>query len=292
MGHNHSHTNNGTTEKISVAFGLNLGFCILEFVGGYFTNSVAIMSDALHDLGDSLSLGLAWYFQKISARKRTKYFTYGYKRFSLLGAFINSMVLIIGSIFVLKESIQRISEPQSSNAKGMLILAIIGIIVNGWAVLKLRTGTSLNEKVISLHLLEDVLGWVAVLIGSFIMLYIDLPIIDPILSIGITCFVLLNVYKNLKSTFQVILQGIPRNVNGEEVRVSLLQVPGVKDIHDLHIWTMDDEYNILSVHVITNENAEIQKVKNVIKDMLKSLHIQHSTIEIETETENCELINC
>lgn len=292
MGHNHSHTNNGTTEKISVAFGLNLGFSILEFVGGYFTNSVAIMSDALHDLGDSLSLGLAWYFQKISARKRTKYFTYGYKRFSLLGAFINSMVLIIGSIFVLKESIQRISEPQSSNAKGMLILAIIGIIVNGWAVLKLRTGTSLNEKVISLHLLEDVLGWVAVLIGSFIMLYIDLPIIDPILSIGITCFVLLNVYKNLKSTFQVILQGIPRNVNGEEVRVSLLQVPGVKDIHDLHIWTMDDEYNILSVHVITNENAEIQKVKNVIKEMLKSLHIQHSTIEIETETENCELINC
>ncbi len=292
MGHNHSHPHNHTTENISIAFVLNLGFCILEFVGGFFTNSVAIMSDALHDLGDSLSLGLAWYFQKISVKKRTKYFTYGYKRFSLLGAFINSLVLIIGSIFVLKESIQRISEPQSSNAQGMLILAIIGIIINGWAVLKLKRGTSLNEKVISLHLLEDVLGWVAVLIGSLIMLFIDLPIIDPILSIGITCFVLLNVYKNLKSTFQVILQGIPSNVNEEEVRANLLQVPDVKDIHDLHIWTMDDEYNILTVHVIAKENAEIQTVKNVIKDMLKSLHIQHTTIEIETETENCELINC
>ncbi len=204
-GHHHHHTGN-----IKVAFWLNLTFCILEFAGGLFTNSVAILSDALHDLGDSFSLGLAWYFQKISQRKRDKLFSYGYKRFSLLGALINSMILLIGSVFIVREAIPRILHPETSNAQGMIIFALIGIAVNGAAVLRLKKGSSINERVISLHLIEDVLGWVAVLIAAVVMLFVDVPVLDPLLSLLITGYILYNVVKNLKQIicFLIILEDL------------------------------------------------------------------------------------
>ena len=192
--HHHGHHHHHDTENISTAFFLNLAFTIIEIIGGLMTNSVSIMSDALHDLGDSLSLGLAWYFQKVAKKGRDKTFSYGYKRFSVLGAMINAIVLVIGSVFILQESIPRLWQPETPNAQGMFWLAILGILVNGAAVLKLKKGTSLNEKVISLHLLEDVLGWAAVLIGSVLMYFFDLPIIDPLLSIGIAFFILTNVF--------------------------------------------------------------------------------------------------
>ena len=189
--HHHGHHHQHDTKNISTAFFLNLAFTIIEIIGGLMTNSVAIMSDALHDLGDSLSLGLAWYFQKVAKKGRDKTFSYGYKRFSVLGAMINAIVLVVGSVFILQETIPRLWQPETPNVQGMFWLAILGIVVNGAAVLKLQKGTSLNEKVISLHLLEDVLGWAAVLVGSVLMYFFDLPIIDPLLSIGIAIFILL-----------------------------------------------------------------------------------------------------
>jgi len=188
--HNHHHH---TTENIKVAFFLNLSFTVIELVGGLLTNSMAILSDALHDLGDSVSLGLAWYFQRIAQKKSDLSYSYGYKRFSLLGAFINSLILSVGSIFILVEAIPRLFDPKQPDASGMIILAIIGVIVNGFAVLRLKKGKSINEKVVSLHLLEDVLGWLAVLIGSIVMYFFNLPVIDSLLSIGIAIFILLNV---------------------------------------------------------------------------------------------------
>lgn len=163
--HHHSHSHHHGTKNISLAFFLNLGFCIIELIGGLLTNSVAILSDALHDFGDSVALGLAWVFQKKSEQKPDDKYTYGYRRFSLLSAIINSIILVAGSAFVLFESIKRIIEPAETNAKGMLLLAILGVAVNGVAILRLRKGGSVNERVVSLHLMEDVLGWVAVLIG-------------------------------------------------------------------------------------------------------------------------------
>ena len=196
MGHHHSHEQE-KGGNIKVAFFLNISFTIIEIIGGVLTNSVAILSDALHDLGDSLSLGLAWYFEKKSKKGRSKNFSFGYKRFSLLGALINAIVLIIGSIFILREAIPRIINPEPVDTKGMILLAILGIFVNGLAVLRLKKGTSLNEKVISLHLLGDVFGWIAVLIGAIAIYYFNSPIIDPILSFLIAGFILFNVYKNL-----------------------------------------------------------------------------------------------
>ena len=185
------------------------------------TNSVAIMSDALHDLGDSFSLGLAWFLEKFSSKKRTDQFSYGYKRFSLLGAFINAIVLLTGSIFILTKAIPRLVSPETTNARGMFLLAIFGIIVNGLAVYKTSKGKTMNEKVVSLHLLEDVLGWVAVFVISIVMMFTQVSLLDPILSIFITFYILRGVLKNLKATVLLFLQATPKNLNTEVINKEL-----------------------------------------------------------------------
>lgn len=302
MGHGHHHPEHGhhhhspaDTANLSVAFWLNFSFCLLEFVGGFVTNSVAIMSDALHDLGDSLSLGLAWYFQKISKRKRDTKFSYGYKRFSLLGALVNSLVLVIGSVFVLSETVPRLFQPEQSDAKGMLGFAIIGIVVNGAAVLRLKKGDSLNERAVMLHLMEDVLGWVAVLIGSLLMLWVDWPIIDPLLSLGITGYVLYNVYGNLKGVLLVVLQAIPEELDETTIKNTLLKIPNVLDVHDLHLWSMDSQYHIMTVHIVCATPASFEQaevIRGQVKHEAEHFNIQHVTVEIETEQTICTQQNC
>ncbi|MBN1463207.1 MAG: cation transporter [Paludibacteraceae bacterium] len=286
--HNQEYKNG---KNIKIAFFLNFFFSIIEFIGGYFTNSVAILSDALHDLGDSFSLLLAWYFQKVSGKTRDKKYSYGYKRFSLLGALINSVILLVGSGFILHESILRFSHPQQPFAEGMILLAVLGIFINGLAVFRLKQGDSINEKVVSLHLLEDVLGWVAVLLVSVIMLFVNAPFLDPLLSIGIACFILYNVYKNLRSTFKVILQGIPENIDEEEIKKTIQNTEGVMSIHDLHIWSMDGEYIILTAHIVANSSIQTRQqtdnLKALVKEKLISQGIHHPTIEIEYENSTC-----
>ncbi|MDR1525934.1 MAG: cation diffusion facilitator family transporter [Tannerella sp.] len=289
--HHHEHHHERATENIALAFFLNFGFCIIELIGGLFTNSIAILSDALHDFGDSVALGLAWIFQKIAGRKPNAQYTYGYKRFSLLSAVTNSVILLTGSVFVLYESVQRILSPAEPDARGMLLLAILGVTVNGAAIFRLRKGKSVNERVVSLHLLEDVLGWIAVLIVSIVMLFVNLPVLDPLLSVGISFYILYNVYRNLKTSFRIILQGKPTGIDEKEIAGKLKSLPGVADIHDLHIWTMDSEYNVLTVHLVLDEPQDIagqQKIRSEAHLLLKSMDIQHATVEIEYADENCE----
>lgn len=295
MGHNHKHHNHShdhsAVKNIKIAFFLNFFFTIIEFIGGFLTNSVAIMSDALHDLGDTFSLGLAWFLEKFSSKKRTSNFSYGYKRFSLLGAFINAVVLFLGSLFILSEAIPRIINPETSNAQGMFLLAIFGIIVNGYAVFKTSKGKTMNEKVISWHLLEDVLGWIAVLIVSIIMFFTNIQILDPILSILITLYILYGVFKRLKETTLLFLQATPTDLEIESIEKDLIHNFKIKDIHDTHIWSMDGEEHILSTHIILDENSsknDIILIKSQIKKQLKNLGIKHSTLEIEFIDENCK----
>ena len=294
MGHHHDHPRQAEG-NIKVAFFLNLGFTIIEIIGGLYTNSLAILSDALHDLGDSLSLGLSWYFQKLSKEGRTKTFSYGYKRFSLLGAIINSIVLIVGSIIILTHAIPQLFHPEETNVKGMLYLAILGIIVNGAAVLKLRKGDSINEKVVSLHLLEDVFGWIAVLTGSIVMLYVNAPFIDPLLSIFISLFVLYNVYKNLKQSFLIILQGIPDNININGIHTRLKEIREIMSVHDCHVWSMDGKYNILTIHLVLDKDYTLSKqaeLKKKVWNVLKRESIDHITLEFESQDEHCQLKDC
>ena len=298
MGHNHSHGhghNHGGEGNIGVAFFLNVSFTVIELVGGIFTNSIAIVSDAVHDFGDSLSLALAWYFQKLSKKGSTKQYSYGYKRFSLLGAIINSVVLVVGSVYILSEAIPRLFAPEPTDAKGMFILAVVGIVINGIAVLRTRKASSINERVVSLHLLEDVLGWAAVLIGSAVMYFTNLTIIDPILSVIIALFVLFNVFKNIRQVLSILLQGASAEIEAEHITEHIKEFPPVANVHDLHIWSLDEGYHVLTVHVTVKEALPMNKLaelKNQIRSMLKDEEVQHATIEFETLDESCVFENC
>ena len=280
---------NSPVKNIITAFALNLSFAIIELIGGLLTNSVAILSDALHDFGDSLSLGVAYYLQKKSEKKGDKFYSYGYKRFSLLGSIFISVVLLVSSVFIVEESIRRIITPQETNAQGMFILAILGIIVNGAAVLRMHKGKSHNERAVTLHMMEDLLGWLAVLAASFIMIFIDVPVIDPILSIAITVWVLFNVYRNLKETFRIMLQEVPKDIDINKIEKELLKIDGVKSIHDLHIWTLDGEKHIMTVHIVSGLPLDSETVKRLKYEARKSIHelnISHITVEIEGENES------
>ncbi len=281
-----------STKNIKTAFFLNLFFTIVEIVGGLLTNSLAIISDAVHDLGDSVSLGLAWYLQNYSKKRRDSKYTYGYKRFSVLGAFITALVLLVGSIFIIREAIPRLLNPEAVEPKGMIAIAILGVVVNGAAMLNLKKGQSLNERVLSLHFLEDVLGWVAVLIVSIILLFKDWPVLDPILSLAISAYILYNVIKSLIKVFRVLLQRVPDSVKLDELEKAILEIDGVSGLHDLHVWTIDSEYNILTLHVVTdhasNEETSVHLKEN-IRQKLKQRGIHHATIEVEDKDHVCEM---
>ena len=289
MGHSYHHHNH-SEGNIKVAFFLNLGFSIIELIGGLWTNSIAILSDALHDFGDSLTLGVSWYFAKLAKKDSNQEFSYGYTRFSVLGALINSIVLVIGSVFIIIEAIPRMVNPINPNTEGMIYLAIGGVIVNSAAAFRLSKGKTLNERSVYMHILEDVLGWVAVLIGSIVMHFWDFPIIDPILSVLIAAFILLNVYKNLKESFRIILQGTPSNVDIDQIHKVIKDIPNVIDVHDCHTWSLDGEYHILSIHVVVVDIlklTDLENIKHESKQRISSLGINHATIEFETQTENC-----
>ncbi|MFD1019244.1 cation diffusion facilitator family transporter [Thalassobacillus hwangdonensis] len=292
MSHHHHH-HHDTSGNIKVAFLLNFFFTIIEIVGGILTNSMAILSDALHDLGDSLSLGLAWFLEKYSKKGKSDTFSFGYRRFSLLAALINSVVLIVGSVFILTEAVPRLLNPEQPNTSGMIALAILGIIVNGAAVFRLRGGSSMNSKVMTWHLLEDVLGWVAVLVVSIVMHFADLPILDPIASIGITLFILYNVVKNLVSTMRLFLEAVPDNIDLEDIIAKMTNLESVISTHHTHMWSLDGDHHAFSTHVVVSGDAgkdDVCNVKEQIKEIIKDIHLDHITIEIEYEDEYCSML--
>jgi cobalt-zinc-cadmium efflux system protein len=289
-GHNHGHNSDDASSRIGWAFFLNVIFTIIEFVGGWLTNSTAIMADAVHDLGDSLSIGTAWGLNKLADKEANNTFSYGYKRFSLLGALINSLVLITGSVWILFEAIPKLTNPEMPQAEGMLVLAIFGITVNGFAAYKLSGGHTLNEKVLNWHLLEDVLGWVAVLIVSIVLMFKPWPILDPILSIVFTLFILFNVVRNLKQTLLLFLQATPDNEQLNEVRAILSESDEVADIHHFHIWSLDGEQNVMTAHIELKKSVSILQITDLkarLSEGLAKFNFVHTTIEFEFVGEQC-----
>lgn len=286
--HSHQHS---TTGNIGIAFLLNFGFAIFELVGGLLTNSVAVLSDALHDLGDSLSLGASWLLNRYAERSADKRFSYGYRRFSLLGALLNSIILVGGSLFVLSEAVQRLQNPEPFSEGGLIFIAIIGIAVNSFAALRLREGNSLNSQVLSWHLIEDVLGWVAVLVMGIISLFIDLPILDPLLSIGITVFVLINAVRNVWSTVRVFMQAVPADVNLPQIESNLRAVEGVQSVHNVRVWSLDGEHHVLSAHLVVDPNTDapaLQRIKAASRAALADLHLDDSAIQLDFGDADCD----
>ena len=289
--HSHGHIH-GASDNIRVSFFLNLAFTVVEIIGGLYTNSMAILSDALHDLGDSLSLGMAWYLERVSNRKPNDSFTYGFKRFSTLSALINANVLVVGSVIILYHAIPRLFNPEPVNASGMFVLALLGVLFNGLAVLRLKKGTSLNERVVMLHLLEDVLGWVAILVGSIAMYFWDLPWLDPLLSIAIALFVLRNAIRNLRQTLRIFLQAVPNQYSLQVVTNLILSVPKVKGVHNVNLWSLDGEFQVLTAHVVVAPEVSLQEseqVKEACKRVVKNEKIQHITLEMESHDGVCEV---
>ena len=286
----HAHHHHSESSNIALAFWLNFGFAIIEVIGGVLTNSVAIIADAIHDMGDALAIGFAWIASKVAAKQPNQRYSYGYRRWSLLSALVSGVILLIGSVWVLTEAIPRLWQPQLPHTGGMLLLAILGVAVNGVAVLRLKHGKTQNERMLSWHLLEDVLGWVAVLIGAIVMYFTGWAWLDPVLCIAFTLFILLNVLKSLWQTLKLFLQVSPDPHLQQQLADELSALSFVESIHHLHLWSLDGEQHVLTMHVAiaTPSDFEQQKqYKQQIAALLAPYRLSHTTVEFELSGEPC-----
>lgn len=280
-----------TERNILVAFLLNAFFSVFELIGGIFTGSVAIVSDAVHDLGDALSIGFAYFLEKKSKKQPDNKYTYGYTRYSVLGALITSTILIVGSAFVIYNAINRIINPVAINYDGMIIFAVVGAVVNFAAAYFTREGDSLNQKAVNLHMLEDVLGWVIVLLGAIAMKFTDFSVIDPVLSILVALFIMVNALKSYKEILDLFLEKTPSEFEVEEIKKSLMNIRGVRDAHHIHIWSMDGMNNYATLHIVSKPE-DTMYIKKSVKEKLKELGISHVTVEVEVEDELCFEKDC
>lgn len=289
--HSHVHYPAGTsTGRMAGALVLNLTFAIVELIGGIWTNSLAIMSDALHDFGDALALAIALGLEKYSNKKSDLNFSYGYKRFSTLGALITGGILVVGSLAILSQSIPRLFSPSQPHADGMILLAILGVVVNGFAALRVSKGTSLNEKMLMWHMIEDVLGWVVVLVGSVVMKYFDVPQLDAWMAIALAGWILYNVARNLKEALQVFLMAAPKNIDRDQLELEIRKNPEVVDVHHSHLWSLDGENHIYTAHLVVTSISDMVKVealKSRIKKDLRKFGVFEATLEIELQGVTC-----
>jgi cobalt-zinc-cadmium efflux system protein len=276
----------GREARVRFAAFVNFTFTIVEIIGGLYTNSLAILSDALHDFGDSIALLVSWIFERGAKKAPDARYTFGYQRLSLFSALFSASVLVGGSIVIIVEAIPRFFSPESVNAFGMVGFAVVGIAFNGAGYFLLKRGESINEKVLSWHLLEDVLGWIGILVGGIVIYFWKFYLIDPIITVALTVFILYNVARNLREAISILLEGVPKHINLEAVKQDIKSIKGVLDLHDIHIWSLEGETDVFSAHVVVDdETLEKQSVqtRQIIKETLEKHHIEHSTIELEGE---------
>ena len=271
-----------TDKNILIAFLLNLFFSIFEFIGGIITNSISIISDSIHDFADAVSIGISYVLEKISKKKPNKNYTYGYLRYSVLGAVITTLILLIGSILVIYNAIKRFINPVTINYSGMIIFALVGVIINFIAAKVTKDGHSLNQKSVNLHMIEDVFGWLIVLIGAIVMKFTNISILDPILSMLVAIFIFVSAFKNLKNIINIFLEKVPDNISIDKIKKELKQIEGVTDIHHIHVWSLDGYNNYATIHVVTESD-----VKELVREKLRENNINHVTIEIENSDEHC-----
>lgn len=290
-GHSHSHAHtHGADENILVAFYLNLFFVFVEIAGGFLTNSFAILSDAVHDFGDCVAIGFAYIMEKFSNKAPDEKYTYGYRRYSLLSAIVTSVILVVGSLFVIVGAVRRISEPKEVQGLGMIVIAVLGVLVNGVAVIRTRRGTGANERAISLHLLEDVLGWLAVLAGSLLIYLFEWYFIDGILSVLIASVLIFESARTIKDIFTVLLEKTPESVDVKSFREAVEALDGVENTHHLHVWSLDGEKIMATMHVKLAINTDMkiyERVKKQVEEISRCYGIEHLTVQIDLSGENC-----
>lgn len=276
-----------TAQNISILFFLNLLFAFLEFVFGLLFHSTAILSDAVHDSGDAVAIGLAWFFQKFSLRRQDNHYTFGYQRFSLLGASITSVILITGSFIVIFEALPQLFHPHVVQANGMLGLAIFAILANGFGAWLLSRGKSRNENILNLHALEDVLGWLGVLVVAIVLHFVDWYWLDPLLSLLIAAFILSKAIPKFWGTLRILLEHTPEDINYPQLLLTLEQLPQVRAVTQLIIWSLDGEQNAAMIHLLIPSGTDFADSKKAVRQVLESFKVCRSAIELdETKTEH------
>lgn len=279
-----------TEKNILIAFLLNLIFSLFEFVGGIFTGSVAILSDALHDLGDATSIGASFFLEKKSKKTPDDTYTYGYTRYSVIGSVITTLILLFGSLAVVYSAVTRLIAPTPIRYNEMILFAVVGVCVNLIAAFVTREGKSLNQRAVNLHMLEDVLGWGVVLVGAIVMKFTNFYWLDPIMSIGVAVFIFISALGNLKEALDLFLEKTPKGVHVDELRAHLCAIDGVLGVHHVHIWSIDGQNACATMHVVAR--GDFHAVKARVREELKEHGILHATLELENEGEECHEDAC
>lgn len=287
--HIHDFEYHKAAENISFAFFLNVLFMVVVGVGAVYTNSMAILADLLHGLSDTIALGFSWFFQRFSEKEEDEKFTYGYRRFSLLGAVITSAIIIIGSFLILLESASRLFAPVEPNASGMVLVAIFAIILKTLSVLKLRGAQTLNERAVSIHLIGDLMGWVALLVVGGILIFYNIPILDVLLSIAITIWMIYNLAKTLFYSFKILLLEAPETVDQNKLKKDILSIEGIDDIVKFYLWSLDSQKNVLTVEINLKDDLKVSDTENIkenINNLCSVQGIEDINIEFNKEINN------
>lgn len=273
-----------------MAFLLNLLFSVFEIVGGLLTGSVAVASDAVHDLGDAVSIGISYGLERMSKKKPDERYTYGYGRYSVVGGLITTLILIFGSIAVIGNAMVKLVHPGELYSEGMILFAMVGVVVNFCAAYFTRSGETINQKAVNLHMLEDVLGWAVVLIGGIVIRFTGFVFLDPLLSIGVAVFILVHSTKNLRDGLGILLERAPGQICAETMKEHLLEIAEVEEVHHIHIWSMDGKNHYATMHLVVHSDGE--DVKDKVREELRKFGIVHTTLEMERPGEHCHLREC
>ena len=269
-----------------VAFFLNLSYAIVEFIAGGIFGSSAVLADSVHDLGDAIAIGISAFLETISNREEDSHYTLGYKRFSLLGAMVTAVILMTGSVLVILENIAKIFHPQPVNDEGIFWLGIIAITINVLASLVIRKGQTKNESILSLHFLEDTLGWVTVILMAIVLRFTDWYILDSLLSLVISFFILSKALPRFWRTLKIFLDAVPEGVDIQKIKTDLAELDHVASINQLNLWTMDGLEKNAIVHVCLKEMEHMETCKESIRIFLKDCGFQNITIEVDADLES------
>ena len=272
-----------TKRAVWLAFFLNLSFAIVEFIAGGIFGSSAVLADSVHDLGDALAIGLSAFLETISNRQEDSHYTLGYKRFSLLGALVTAVILMTGSGMVILENVSKLFHPQPVNDEGLLWLGMFAISVNVLASLVIRKGQTKNESILSLHFLEDTLGWVAVILMAIVLRFTDWYFLDPLLSLAISFFILSKAIPRFWSTLKIFLDAVPEGVDIQKIKKDLAELDHVASINQLNLWTMDGLEKNAIVHVCLEHVKHMEVCKESIRNLLQERGFQNVTIEVDED---------
>lgn len=270
-----------SSKNMTIAFLLNFSFAIIEFIFGLLFHSSAILADAIHDSGDALAIGLSTLFEKISTKKEDQEYTLGYKRYSLLGALLTSVILLVGSALVIVENVPKLFAPEKVNYDGMLVLGIFAIVVNTAASRVVSHGHSHNESILSLHFLEDILGWVAVVVVSLILRFTDWYFLDPLLSLVIAGFILSQALPKFWENIQIFLDHVPSDVELSKLYQEIVALENVRAITQLNVWTTDGLEKYAMLHICLENPNLLAETQASLRQKLLAHGISKVTIQTD-----------